>query len=120
MRRAALLLLLVAVWYYCADLAQMVGGDTRRTQYLANGIFGAVVCLLWRDESKDSTMRGLALGSAYLWVLMPVCGVMWIPTATGTASVCNDVFAVPMSEFIGCGLAVAAGSFYDRLEANRG
>lgn len=58
MRRAALLLLLVAVWYYCADLAQMVGGDTRRTQYLANGIFGAAVCLLWRDESKDSMMRG--------------------------------------------------------------
>lgn len=120
MTRAALMLLLVAVWYYCADLAQMLDGDTRRTQYLANGIFGAAVCLLWRDAARDPLMRGIALAAAYLWVLMPVCGVLWVPTPTGTASICNDVFAVPLSELIGCGLAVGAGYLYDQIGGRHG
>lgn len=120
-RRRCLFLLLIAAWYYCAEMAEAMGGDIKRTQYLCNGIFGgAVLTLAWSGAYADRGMRSLALLAGYLWLLHPVCGSLYTATATGVTSVCNVVFDTPVSEAIGAGLALVAGWMLDRVRDSDG
>ena len=112
--RRILFLLLIAARYYCADLAEALQGDIRRTQYLCNGVFGGtVLALAWAGAYADRGMRSLALLAGYLWLLHPTCGVLYTATPTGVMSVCNVVFETPVSEAIGAGLALLAGWMLD-------
>lgn len=113
MLKTALLLLLLAVWYYAPDMALALDGNTRAVTYRANGIFGATLAILARDHSKDTAWRIVCDAAAFCFVMQPVCDCFWVTEGVNTASVCNDVFAWPMSDVFGAGLAAFAGWFYD-------
>lgn len=121
MLRRCLFLSLIAAWYYCAEMAEAMGGDIRRTQYLCNGIFGgAVLTLAWAGAYSDRWMRSLSLLGGYLWLLHPVCGSLYTATPNGVTSVCNVVFDTPVSEVIGALLALLAGWMLDHAKDGDG
>jgi hypothetical protein len=112
-RKAALLLLLVAVWYYAPDLALMADGSTRAATYQANGIFGAALCLLAREHDPSRAWRAVCDMAAFFFVMQPVCDAFWITEGAHTASVCDAVFYMPLSDLCGAGIVALAGWIYD-------
>ena len=124
MLKVCLLLLMWAVWYYAPDLAQHFDGSTRAVTYRANGIFGAVFAILARDHCKDprwaTAWRIVCDASAFCFVMQPVCDCLWVTEGVNTSSVCDDVFAWPMSDIFGAGMAAFAGWIYDKRISTNG
>ena len=111
--RTALLLLLVALWYYAPDLAMHWDVSTRMATYRANGIFGAVMCILARNYGPSWSWRAVCDTAAFFFVMQPVCDMYWTSEGAHTASVCDAVFSLPLSDICGAGIAAMAGWVYD-------
>ena len=45
--------------------------------------------------------------------MQPVCDLYWTSEGTHTASVCDAVFSLPLSDICGAGIAAMAGWVYD-------
>lgn len=120
MLRAALLLLLVMVWYYAPDLAVQLDVSTRIATYRANGILGAVMCLLARDHMPNSRVWHVVCDmAAFFWVMQPVCDLYWVTEGAQTASVCDAVFSMPLSDYCGAAVCAFAGYLIDQINRGR-